>query len=481
MKNMLKIAAVFALAALASCYATMKFKPVAYRAAAGSLYDIFRDDFQFELSSKTPDPSTVVPPARPGCKVKLLPAGQAAFELKYYLTENATASIKLQTYILYSDPVSKKLVRILKQKQDQGVKVEFIADCYTKYITKDQVLYAQMERMGLDLLGYEPLYFSASEDPRLLIDGNDLNMRFHEKYWIVDNQVAITGGTNISQEYAAYNNNPRFMWRDQDVVLYGPVVKDMERAFDENLVYFSQKRENRPDLLNPQFYREQCAKKPKSWGAAAKQPGEVENPKLAVRDLTDDNVLVRFIRHRPRLQETYIHQAYLHLFNTAQKRILIENSYLLLDDSQFQALTDAARRGVQITIVTNCEKTDDVFGLAPLSRYEYLPLLEAGIKIYEWQGIIPGHGSLHAKYAVFDDDVSIVGSYNLDPRSTFLNSEDIVVMRSRKVAEELTRYTETIDLPQSELITMAQARKWNNPNSPARIWTYCGLIFRDWW
>ena len=482
MKIIAKISLFLGLGLLVSCYGTLKFQPVAYRAPAGSLYDIFRDDFRFEFSAKTPDKSTVVPPARAGCKVKLLPAGQDAFALKYYLTENSESSIKLQTYILYSDPVSKKLVRILKEKQEQGVKVEFIADCYTKYITKDQILYAQMERMGLDLLGYEPLYFTGSENPNLLIDINDLNMRFHEKYWIFDSQAAIIGGTNISQEYAAYNNKPRLMWRDQDVLLYGEVVRDIERAFDENMLYFSQKRENRPDLFNPQFYREQCCRKKKSGGIVAKeQAAAKENPRLMVGELTDDDVLVRFIHQRPRLQETYIHQAYIHLINTAQKRILIENSYILLDDSQFQALTDAARRGVQITIVTNSETTNDVFGLAPLSRYEYLPLIEAGIKIYEWQGIVPGHGSLHSKYAVFDDEVSVVGSYNLDPRSTFLNSEDIVVMRSRKVAEELTRYTEQIDIPQSRLITMTQARKWHNPYSPARIWTVFGMFFRDWW
>ena len=468
----------------ASCLATFKFKPLPSTPVWGDAYAIFRDDFPFEISPKTKDISTVIPPARPGCKVKLLPVSVENFEVKYFLLEKAQRSIKLQTYILYSDPVSKKAVEILYKKKAEGVDVRFIADCYTKYIPKDQMLYHKMTRNGLDLLGYEPLYFSVSGDPNYVIDVNEINMRFHEKYWIVDDYVGITGGTNISQEYAYYNYIPRLLWRDLDVILIGQVVKDMSRAFDENYVYFSDKRLDRPDIINPQFYKQVLKKNKKELAKgeiAAKT--EIIDPTEAIKidNLTDDNALVRFIRHRPRYQETYIHQVYIHLFKTAKRKILIENSYILMDDALFQAITDAARRGVEVVIVTNCLKTDDVFGLAPLTRYFYLPLMEAGIKIYEWQGIYPGKGSLHAKYAVFDDDISIIGSYNLDPRSTFLNSEDIVIIRSRKAAEALRDWTYNVDIRQSKAVTMEQAKKWAKPDSPGRVWTSFAKLFWDWW
>jgi len=473
------LAAIF----LAQCSATLKFPPVSSPLVFGDAYAIFRDDFPFEISPQTPDLSAVIPPARPGCKVKLLPAGKEAFEVKYYIIENAQRAIKLQSYILYSDPVSKKVVEILRQKQAEGVEIQFIADCYTKFVAKDRLLYYRIERSGLELLGFEPVYFSAISDSRPILDVNEINMRFHEKYWIVDDYVAITGGTNISQEYAAYQNKPRLMWRDQDVLVIGPVVNDFTRAFDENYEYFRNKELDRPKLINPQWYRQERKKKKEQSEEGKAGPGREANliPAIKLEDFEDEDALVRFIRHRPRLQETYIHQAYLHLIRTARKRILIENSYILLDQAQTQAFLDAAKRGVEITIVTNCESTNDVTGLAPLTRYHYLELMQAGIRIYEWQGIVRGRGSLHSKYAVFDDDLSIVGSYNFDPRSTFLNSEDILVIRSKKVADELTRYTETIDIPNSEQVTMAQAEKWRDPNSPARIWTRLGLLFRDWW
>ncbi len=466
---------------ISQCQGTLKFPLLQDHPVSGDAYAIFRADFPFEISPETPDPSTVIPPGRPGCKVKLLPAGKDAFAVKYYIIENASATIKLQTYILYRDPVSKKAVEILKRKQAQGVQVQFIADCYTKFIPKDRLLYFQMEKAGLDLRGFEPIYFSAMNDSNPVYDVDELNMRFHEKYWIVDDYVAITGGTNISQEYALYQNRPRLMWRDQDALVVGPVVHDFTRAFDENYQYFSRKEMDRPKPLNPQWYKQELGKQKNPGGEKGQGSGTGSAGAIKLENFDDEDALVRFIRHRPRLQETYVHQAYLHLIRTARKKILIENSYILLDPAQLAAFLDAAHRGIEITIVTNCEATNDVFGLAPLTRYHYLELMQAGIRIYEWQGIVRGKGSLHSKYAVFDDDLSIIGSYNLDPRSTFLNSEDILVIRSRNIADKLRTYTETIDLANSEQVTMAMAEKWHNPNSPARIWTKLAMIFRDWW
>jgi len=487
MKLLLKSAAQMAFLTVllwtCACNITVKFPPLNPKPVNLDANAIFQDDFPFEISKQTPDPGTVIPPTRSG-SVILLPAGQHNFEMKYRLLQNASSVIKLQSYILYRDPVALNLVKIVEGKQKQGVNVKFIADCYTKYITKEQIFYFDMVMQGVDLLGFEPLYFSASEDPNALIDVNDINMRFHEKYWLVDDYVGITGGTNIAQEYASYQNDPRFLWRDQDVILTGEVVKDMSRAFDENYVYFTKKRMNRPDPINPWFYKKECDKHKKAKSTTVKNPAGNEAPIdqiLQAEGFTDVNVPVRFIRSRPRLKETYIHQAYVHLFNTAKKSILIENSYILLDESLSKALIAAARRGVEITIVTNCEKTNDVFEMAPLTRATYLPLLEAGIKIYEWQGIVPGKGSVHAKYAVFDEDISIVGSYNLDPRSTFLNSEDIVVIRSQKTADELKRYTREIDLKYSKPVTIEMAKKFQDQRRISQIWTRFALSFKDWW
>jgi phosphatidylserine/phosphatidylglycerophosphate/cardiolipin synthase-like enzyme len=85
------------------------------------------------------------------------------------------------------------------------------------------------------------------------------------------------------------------------------------------------------------------------------------------------------------------------------------------------------------------------------------------VEVYEWHAERFGEGTLHAKHAVFDERVSIIGSYNLDPRSLALNSEDVVVIVDPRVAAELWRFGQTRDLPMAERVTREMALGWADP------------------
>lgn len=436
---------------------------------------LFREDFPFKVSALTKDINTTIPPTRFGCNVRLLCDGKENFEIRFKLLENARSSIYIQTYIFYNDPIGQKVASIVRKKNDECLDVRLIFDAYTKFYRRDRALYSEIERSGLEVLGYEPLYFSWITKSSVL-DVNELNYRFHEKYFIVDDQVVITGGSNIADEYAVYGTDPETQWRDQDVLLTGAIVSDFVNAFLENYMEFQKKEEERPEFLKRTFLKhiKQKDKKP-----------DFSNKSLSILEdieYTDMNVPVRFIRSRPRYEETYIHQAYLHLFNSAKESIIIENSYLVPDRRIKRALLKAAKKGIDVTIITNSEETNDVFQMQPITRYYYLDLIKAGIKIYEWQGYIKGHGSLHSKFAIIDGKVSIIGSFNLDPRSKNLNSEDVVLIYSPKVAFALREFVEKEDLPRCELITKAQAEKWHSPkNFEDKFKLIFGLSIEDWW
>jgi len=444
---------------------------------------IFRDDFPFRLSEKTPDVSLALPPARKGNSVLLLPAGQMGFEMRYYLMENAQKSIKIQTYILYSDPVSKKIINILLEKQKQGVEVILIADCYTKFIPKDRALYFKTEKQGLEILGYEPIYFSGADENGFL-NVDEYNFRFHEKYIVVDDWYGITGGSNISQEYALYENKPRNMWRDQDVLIVGPTASDMARAVEEDEIYFRNKEMDRPELVNPKWWQEQLGKNKKQVPAKADNAGAGENAQSRIRieKFDDEDVMVRLIRTRPRYEEDYVYQAYLHLINTAQKRIILEIAYFVPDEDLLNAILNARKRGVAVTLITNNAWTNDVFEMHPYIRYFYLPMMQAGAEIYEWQGIVKNKGSLHSKCAIFDDDITVIGSYNIDPRGRYLNSEDVVVIKSEKVASSLKNIIDQSVMPYTEKITMDKAKFWHNPTTLSGwLKLKFSKLLKDWW
>ena len=159
--------------------------------------------------------------------------------------------------------------------------------------------------------------------------------------------------------------------------------------------------------------------------------------------LNYENARSRFFHNRPRLGESYIAQAYQKLFENAEQEIIICNAYFIPSNDFIDAVRDAVARGVRVIILTNSPETNDLPELTMVGRSYYKKILsindDVGVKksggnvqIWEWYGwrydqAQQTEGTIHAKYAVFDRRYSLVGSYNLDPRSEKLNSETAVV------------------------------------------------------
>jgi cardiolipin synthase len=173
---------------------------------------------------------------------------------------------------------------------------------------------------------------------------------------------------------------------------------------------------------------------------------------------------VQFIRNRPRLGETWIDQAYRARIDAAQRSVVIFNAYVVPTPALKRALIAAARRGVEVTVVTNSKATNDIPIITDAGRLTYREMVDAGVRIYEWHAERAGEGTLHAKFAVFDSEVAIIGSYNLDPRSSGLNSEDVVVIEDARLASELHRRALEVDLQLADRVTPEQARQWADPD-----------------
>ncbi len=442
---------------------------------------VFQPDFPFAVSEDTPEVNSVIPPTRLGCNVLLLMRGEDDYMARRALLRKARLSISLQTYIFSNDPVGRRIGDILTKKKAKGLDVKLIVDAYTKLKPADRMLLFDLERAGLDVVGFEPVYFMGmSETSVFWID--EVNQRFHEKYFIVDDKVAMVGGRNIADEYAGWGDEPDNQWRDQDVILTGPVVRDIRNAFDENHRFFLEREETRPALINPPWWRKLWWKVTgRTTEERDRDPSRFESD-FSFLEFDAENVPVRFIRSRPRLMETYIYQTYIYLIHAARKSILVENAYFVPDKGLMDALTGAARRGVDVTVITNCDRTNDVFQMQPIVRHSYQPLIEAGVKVFEWQGIVPGHGSLHSKFAVIDEKIMVIGSYNLDPRSKFLNSEDVVLIYSPEAAAKLVDFVMTEDMKNSKKISLEKAKQWRSPKDLNKMFK---LLFaralEDWW
>jgi len=227
-----------------------------------------------------------------------------------------------------------------------------------------------------------------------------LTYAIHEKILVVDGTWAIVGGRNLEDKYFTY-------WMDLDLYLEGPVVGEIQAGFLRSWEAFS--RNSRQELIPARV-----SANPESAGAAD----------------------VRFVQSRPWLGEYQPLEMLVTAFQMASKSICVSSQYLVLPESLLrEALVDAARRGVEVQILTNSYTTGLEVGFSAghhITLRHCGPLLDAGIRIYEMIGPEAEEMPkpyMHAKQFLVDGVWAAVGSFNLSMRSCFIESENLVVVQ----------------------------------------------------
>jgi len=425
------------------------------------------------------------------CRIAVLPNGDDSFAARIQALHNADTSIRIQALIFTGDESGIYITELLKEKKAQGLDVRVIVDAMSNPGPQTQWMYFDLKQHHIEVEGYETFYLQwLNELPVASHDAADKttspNKRYHEKMWIIDGEtdhgVAVVGGLNIANEYFRIDpQNPGRYWRDQDVIVEGDVVKDMVATFERNFEYFLKVKESR-GIFNTNIYWEatrnlldKTTKVEMNHITDERLNENVRELATKKLDLKYENAKCRFYQNRPRFEETYIEQAYLKSIHGAENEILIGNAYFVASKAFVETVKDAARRCVKVIILTNSPETNDLPMLTIVGREYYDDILavndepivqscaEGGVQIWEWQGrrthaTEQTEGTIHAKYAVFDRRVSIVGSYNMDPRSRYLNSESAIVFENENLSRQLADIFYENDLDFSRQITLEDTK-----------------------
>jgi phosphatidylserine/phosphatidylglycerophosphate/cardiolipin synthase-like enzyme len=436
----------------------------------------------------------VRPPAE--CEVAVLPGGEDSFATRMHLLASAKRTIRIQALIFTGDESGLRVAEVLKQKKQQGVDVRVIVDGVSNSQLQTQWMYFDLKQHGIEVEGYEAIGMQIlNELPIPFVPStDDPNKRYHEKAWIVDagtpDAQAVMGGLNIANEYFRVDPaNVKRYWRDQDVVVRGAVIADLTTMFDRNFTYFKKLKALRGGLTDAAWDATRAVMSTtgtRDLSFTQRDDLKQSVATLEARPPTTDfqHARCRLLQSRPRLHESYIQQAYLKLLDMAKQEVLIANAYFVPTPSIKLALQRAAMRCVRVVVLTNGPETSDTPGMSLLGRGHYADLLavnttaqvkacpnrDAGMEIWEWRGQAAGdakqtQGLIHAKYAVVDRIVSLVGSYNLDPRSERLNSESAIVHENPKLTETLARTFLDHDLVPSRRITAAEAARFEHPDA----------------
>lgn len=310
---------------------------------------------------------------------KYFPLGDDAYGPILEELAKAEKYIFLEYYIIAPGKFWNAILEILTEKARQGVDVRVIYDDVGCIYTLPAHYAKTLENRGIKCRTFNRFV------PVLSVR---LNNRDHRKICVVDGHTAFTGGINLADEYI--NEKERFgHWKDSAIRLKGEAAWSMTVMFLTMWEYVSGEKEDIPS------YRPKVL------------PAEAWEGKGWVQPYTDS----------PLVREPVAETVYLNLINKAKEYIYITTPYLIINDSINTALRAAAQSGVDVRIFT--PHIPDKKTVFEMTRAHYIPLLEAGVRIFEYTP-----GFLHGKTFVVDDLYATVGSINLDYRSMFLCFEN---------------------------------------------------------
>ncbi|MDO7901071.1 cardiolipin synthase [Pseudomonas sp. K1(2024)] len=319
-------------------------------------------------------------------EVKLLINGTATFEAIFTAIERASDTVLVQFFIIHDDALGQRLQQLLLRKAAEGVKIYVLFDQVGSHALPSR--YSQVLREG----GVQIQAFSSK---RGWFNRFQVNFRNHRKIAVVDGLVGFLGGHNVGDEYVGAH--PRLSpWRDTHVQVSGPVLACLQESFAEDWYWATREL---PPLILPDAYPE-------------------------------DGVLCQVLATGPADPQETCQLFFVEAIQSATRRIWITSPYFVPDEAVVAALRLAVLRGVDVRILIPSRPDHRiVYAASSLFAFE---AVRAGVRIFRYQP-----GFVHQKVILVDDDVSAVGSANMDNRSFRLNFEITLLTIDRAFADQV--------------------------------------------
>ena len=328
-----------------------------------------------------------------GNRITDLQNGKEIFPAMLAAVSAAEKTITFETYIYWSGDVGQKMADALSERARAGVKVNVLID-WAGSIKMDAAMLEQMETAGVVLHRYRPLHW---------YNLGRINNRTHRKLLVIDGRLGFTGGVGIADQWQGDAQDPRH-WRDMHFRVEGPVVSQMQAAFNDNWI---------------------------------KATGEVLNgadyfPPLQPAGSADAHLFIS----SPAGGSESMHLMYLMSIAAAEHSIDLQASYFVPDTLITKALLAARQRGVRVRIVLPGPHIDSET-VRVSSKREWGDLLLGKVEIYEYQPTM-----LHNKLLIVDRELVSVGSTNFDIRSFRLNDEASLNVYDKTFAERMSEVFE---------------------------------------
>ena len=381
-----------------------------------------------------------------------LDSGADALGARIGLIERAERTIDIQSYLI-KDDISGNLVALhLAEAADRGVRVRLLMDdALTDEV--DPGLLSLDQHENIEVRVFNPFPRRRSRFISLLANFNILNRRMHNKSFTVDNQVTIVGGRNLADEYYQTGGEAEFI--DEDLLAIGPPVDEISDGFDD---YW-----NSPEAIPMSAFKRLVPHGPVTDSireARRLLDRHVDGPFLRGVDnhLVDDLVNGRLeligatvevvqdlldkvrnpLKRGPSASMDYLQQ----MVSAASEELIVISPYFVPQSQGVDFFAALVRKGVRVVIISNSlASTNHTSVHAVYARYRK-PLLQQGVELYELRPRYEAMKTqtkltLHSKVATVDRKRTFVGSFNIDPRSLYLNTELGLAVDSVELASNM--------------------------------------------
>lgn len=353
--------------------------------------------------------------------IELITGGERTFEALFSAVAQARQAIHLEYYIYEPDSVGTRLRDLLAERARNGVQVRLLLDGLGSRHCSPAFL-APLRAAGAEVAWFHPLKAGH------LLWRPTLNLRTHRKIVVIDGSTGFTGGVNISDTQSERASSAAY--HDLHLRLEGEVVRALQLTFAEDWHYATGAK-----LVDPLH-----------WPAL---------PIGAIR--------CQLVPSGPDNPLSPIHRLYVETLHNAKRRVWMMTPYFVPDSAVLLALTNAALSGLDVRLLV--PRRNDNRLVRAVARSFYPDLLAAGVRVFEFQPRM-----LHGKALLVDEEIAIVGSANVDPRSFWLNFELSVLARDAGVAAVLADRIEADFALSREVPRGWRARGWQAyADSAARL------------
>lgn len=376
-----------------------------------------------------------------GERAMILETGQSAWEERIRLMNSAKERIVLTTFDMREGQSTEDVLSVILHKADEGVSVKILVDGISGFLRMEgrPIFYVLSTHSNVEIKIYNPV--------NVLLPWR-LQGRMHDKYVMIDDRAYLLGGRNSFDyfigTYETENNS-----LDREVLIYNPdsdpggSIKQLDTYFDSvwnmdvcHLFHddielaghpkiaeqrkilekrYDYLRENYPELFEDYDYM------------------EVTEPIDGVKLVTNPTEIYA--------KEPVVFYTMTELMKRAEKRIDLHTPYIVCNDYMYDKLTEVADEVQNSKIIINSVENGDNIVASSDYLWSKPSVVAMGFDLYEYDG----GTSTHGKSIVIDDDIAVVGSYNFDLRSTYMDTEMMLVVKSKGLAGELQSYMNVLE------------------------------------